>query len=90
MDFPDSWSGRRIKDEWTEETSGGFPINKNEEDNIRYCKNPQYVLKLNNKNAEKTTIFLSLGQSDGNDNVSTSKISLFSLKIILIIIYKEE
>ena len=65
MDFPDSWSGRRIKDEWKEETSGGFPINKNEEENIRYCKNPQYTLKLNNKNAEKTQIFLSLGQLDG-------------------------
>lgn len=40
-------------------------MNKSEDENIRYAKNPQYLIKIDNKGDKKTQLFISVGQSDG-------------------------
>lgn len=65
LDFPNEWSGRIANYQWTAENSGGFPMQKTEEENERYGKNPQFLIKLNNKKSKQTQIFITVGQVDG-------------------------
>ena len=65
LDFPKEWSGRSVAYKWTEENSGGFPMQKTEEENERYAKNPQFYIKINNKKNKKTQMFITVGQTDG-------------------------
>lgn len=65
LDFPKEWSGRDIDYKWTEETAGGFPMQRTEEENERYAKNPQFYFKIDSKKNKKTQIFLNVSQVDG-------------------------
>jgi hypothetical protein len=40
VDFPENWSGIRYFSEWDENTSGGIPTPMNEENRVRWAKNP--------------------------------------------------
>lgn len=61
VDFPDHWSGLRIKGEWDKSCSGGVPPTQSNKDLQLWSKNPQFQLKLQ----ENCEIFLTLSQKDG-------------------------
>jgi len=62
IDFPDSYVGIRCNDEWTENDSGGIPLNNTEEEFFRWAQNPQYYMKLE----KDSDVSISLLQKDGN------------------------
>ena len=56
-DFPDEWEAVRFESYWDKECSGGLPIEGTPAANIRYAKNPQYFLKVD----EDIELFVALG-----------------------------
>jgi hypothetical protein len=62
IDFPDHWSGLRVRDAWTAMNSGGLP-NKTKESAIDWAKNPQYIVEINSP--KPVELFITLGQEDG-------------------------
>ena len=60
-DFPDDWWAVRFSSAWTEECSGGLPLERTEEANRRFAKNPQYLFAP----TEDCELFISLAQPDG-------------------------
>lgn len=62
QDFPDEWWCVRYHSEWTQQCSGGLPKEGTAQANIRYAKNPQYIVY---PTCEDIEIFVSLGQRDG-------------------------
>ncbi len=62
IDFlPDSYVGVRFFDEWTEQDSGGIPLNNTEDEFYKWASNPQYYLKLE----RDSDVSISLLQKDG-------------------------
>ena len=62
-DFPDDWSAIRFRSEWTKKTSGGLPMNKTKQENLRFAKQPQYQFYCE----EDCELFISLSQEDGRE-----------------------
>lgn len=59
--FPEDWWGVYFDSKWTEQTSGGLPIEGTETAFRRFANNPQYLFK-----AEKDCeLFIALAQTDG-------------------------
>jgi len=65
IDFPDHWTGLRVRDGWDSSCAGGTPTKASKEAFIRYAKNPQYKLTLTRQDGDETEFFISLGQEDG-------------------------
>jgi calpain, invertebrate len=63
--FDESWSGKRYEGQWTSESSGGTPVKADTELMKKWAENPQFICELNNKNQEKTSLVITLGQEDG-------------------------
>ncbi len=61
VDFPENWSGIRYFSEWDENTSGGIPTPMNEENRVRWAKNPQYCIENVKKKYTDLEVFISLG-----------------------------
>lgn len=61
IDFPPSFVGFRFYDKWTEEESGGLPINNTEQEFKSWANNPQYYINIK----KSTVVFISLLQNDG-------------------------
>lgn len=61
IDFPDSFVGVRFADEWSENESGGIPVNNTEDEFLKWAQNPQYYMKLE----KDSDVSISLLQKDG-------------------------
>ena len=49
LNFPDEWTGKRIKDEWTDATAGGFSLLFNRLSKVSNEQNLGRILKVCNK-----------------------------------------
>lgn len=80
-DFPQSYFGISILDEWNTSSFGGIPINNTKEEYMNWAKNPQYYLKLN----KTSTIYFSLQQPDGRMYYDSFPYKQYTRKCCLII-----
>ncbi len=87
VDFNDDWNAIRFDSCWDKDCAGGLPLDGSEAANIKFAKNPQYIIEVK----EDTDFFISLSQLDGRIG-QDGKFSKFPYKdrsvVIMLMIFE--